>query len=119
MTANERKALMLKKGVTAVKFIRHESAMRQVLSAVEIGHMTKREVQEACGLEMGKVDAALRNLAFIGAVMRTNDSQGRSVYSAPGRVVGVAKCLCGVRSIFDVATTVQNQMSSTPERTDK
>lgn len=109
---------MLKKGVTIVKFTRPASAMRVVLMAVENGKTSRREIQSETKLDKGKVESALKNLAYIGAIIREVDRNGRSVYGLPGRIGKVAPCLMGVRSIFDVVTTVENQMSSTPGRTD-
>ena len=51
---------------------------------------------------MGQVQAALYNLTYIGVIVREVDAQGRSIYLIPGTNYGVAKCLCGVQSIFDV-----------------
>lgn len=110
---------MLKKGVTHVKFTRPASAMRVVLMAVENGATHKRQIQTETKLDKGKVESAIRNLCYIGAIVRSEDDMGRSVYGLPGRVGKVAACWMGVRSVFDVATNVNNQMSSIPGRTDK
>jgi hypothetical protein len=93
---------MLKKGQTTVKFTRPASAMRVVLSAVEAGNHAKHEIATYTKLDAGKVKSALLNLCFIGAVVRTSDELGRSVYHTPGQYRGTAQCLKGVRSIFDV-----------------
>ena len=109
---------MLKKGVTLVKFTRPASAMRVVLMAVENGASTRQMIQRTTRLERGKVESAIKNLVYIGAIIRTVDRNGRSEYGLPGRQGPIAKCLLGVRSIFDVATTIENQMSSTPSYKD-
>ena len=100
---------MLKKGVTLVKFTRPASAMRLCLMAVENDQRNKTDIIEYTKLSRGKVDSALRNLAYIGAIIRREDSQGRSVYQLPGRLGPVAPCLMGVRSIFDVSTAVDTR----------
>ncbi len=100
---------MLKKGVTLVKFTRPASAMRLCLMAVENNQRNKTEIMKYTKLDRGKVDSALRNLAYIGAIIRREDAQGRSVYQLPGRMGAVAPCLLGVRSIFDVSTAVDTQ----------
>ena len=101
---------MLKKGVTLVKFTRPASAMRVCLQAVENDCRSKTEIMKYTKLERGKVDSALRNLAYIGAITRREDQQGRSVYQLPGRLGPVAPCLMGVRSIFDVSTAVDTRI---------
>mgnify|MGYP003608635447 CR=1 FL=1 len=110
---------MLKKGVTHVKFTRPASAMRVVLMAVENGKTSRREIQTETKLDKGKIESALKNLAYIGAIIRTVDKNGRSVYGLPGRFGSVAPCWMGVRSVFDVATSVEDCLQSTPGRTDK
>ena len=92
---------MLKKN-QPVKFSRPMSTMRAVLLAVEHGFQYRHDILEETKLKAGQVQAALYNLTFIGVVVREVDAQGRSVYLIPGTHYGVAKCLCGVRSIFDV-----------------
>lgn len=110
---------MLKKGVTLVKFTRPASAMRVVLMAVENGKTSRREIQTETKLDKGKIESALKNLAYIGAIIRTVDKNGKSVYGLPGRFGSVSPCWMGVRSVFDVATTGDNAIPSTPERTDR
>lgn len=100
---------MLKKGVTLVKFTRPASAMRLCLQAVENDQRYKDDVMKYTKLNRGKVDSALRNLAYIGAIIRTTDKQGRSVYQLPGRIGAIAPCLLGIRSIFDVSTDFEKQ----------
>lgn len=101
---------MLKKNITHVKFTRPASAMRQVLSAIEMGATNRKEAQDETELQRAQVESALKNLVYIGAVVRSQDGFGRSVYSVPGRQGPVAPCWAGVRSVFDVATSVQNQI---------
>ena len=76
--------------------------MRSVLMAVENGLGARVDIVASTGLHTGQVRSALYNLVYIGALLRETDESGRSVYSLPGRVKGVAPCLRGVRSIFDV-----------------
>lgn len=90
---------MLRKD-TPFTFERPTSAMRQVLNSVEVGNNTRHLIASDTGLNVGKVQAALWNLSFIGAVKRSTDDNGRSVYSAPGCSYGVATCWKGVSSIF-------------------
>lgn len=92
---------MLKKD-RPVKFSRPMSTMRTVLVAVEQGFQYKTEILTETKLKPGQVQSALYNLTFIGVITRSVDDNGRSIYLAPGRQYGVAKCLHGVRSIFDV-----------------
>lgn len=92
---------MLKKN-TPLKFTRPYSTMRSVLSAVEQGQGARVDIVASTGLHTGQVRSALYNLVYIGALIRETDDSGRSVYCLPGRVKGVAPCLRGVRSIFDV-----------------
>ncbi len=92
---------MLKKN-TPVKFSRPMSTMRTVLLAVEHGFQYRHDILTETKLKAGQVQAALYNLTFCGIVVRGVDDNGRSIYSLPGTNYGVAKCLCGVRSIFDV-----------------
>ena len=79
------------------------STMRKVLGLVEQGHQHRADIVEASGLRVGQVVSALYNLTFIGAIHIGKDREGRTVYMSPGRLYGVAPCLRGVRSIFDVA----------------
>ena len=92
---------MLKKN-QPVKFSRPMSTMRTVLLAVEHGHQYRHDILTETKLQAGQVQAALYNLTFIGVIVREIDAQGRSIYLIPGTNYGVAPCLCGVRSIFDV-----------------
>lgn len=93
---------MLKKN-QPVKFARPISTMRTVFESVDRGTDSRTAIMEETGLVLSKVRAALFNLTFIGAILRYEDEHGRSRYTVPGRMVGgVAGCLKGVRSIFDV-----------------
>ena len=87
---------------TPVKFSRPISSMRTVLQAVEQGNHTRAEIEAYSNLVPGKARSALYNLCFIGVVIRVEDDQRRSRYILPGTLGPVAKCLYGVRSIFDV-----------------
>ena len=78
------------------------STMRTVLGLIEQGCECRLAIVEASGLRPGQVSSAIHNLVFIGAVHKAADAQGRTVYRSPGRHYGVAPCLRGVRSIFDV-----------------
>ncbi len=92
---------MLKKG-KPVKFSKPVSTMRTVLALIEQGHQYRAEIVMVSGLQLGQVTSALYNLRFIGVIDLARDEQGRTVYRSPGRHYGVAPCLRGVRSIFDV-----------------
>lgn len=92
---------MLKKN-QPVKFSRPMSTMRTVLLAVEHGFQYRHDILGETKLKAGQVQAALYNLTYIGVIVRELDAQGRSIYLIPVTNYGVAKCLCGVRSIFDV-----------------
>lgn len=92
---------MLKKN-QPVKFTKPVSTMRTVLAAVEHGFMYRHDILTQTSLKDGQVQAALWNLTFIGVIQRGTDANGRSIYLVPGRQYGVAKCLCGVNSIFNV-----------------
>ena len=83
------------------------SKMRVVLSAVEIGCTKRQEIAEETGLRMGQVSSALWNQSYIGAVIVVKDAQGRYSYQTPGKQT-VSKCLCGVNSIFNAFTTIDN-----------
>jgi predicted Rossmann fold nucleotide-binding protein DprA/Smf involved in DNA uptake len=92
----------LKKGHKP-KYTRPMSNMRVVLNAVEIGCTSRRSIIEECGLSVGKVSSALWNLSHHGMIVYAKDAQGRGVYAIPGaQAVAVARCLCGVSSIFNV-----------------
>ena len=91
---------MLKKN-TPVKFSRPISTMRTVLAAVEHGFMYRHDILTETNLKAGQVQAALYNLTFVGVIQRAEDANGRSIYLVPGRQYGVAKCLCGINSIFN------------------
>ncbi len=78
------------------------STMRTVLALIEQGSEYRHAIVEASGLRVGQVTSAIYNLRFIGAIQLGTDEQGRTVYRSPGRMYGVAPCLRGVRSIFDV-----------------
>lgn len=95
---------MIRKGQSDFKFIRPMSNMRVVLLAVEQGNCTRRAIIEATGLIDGKVKSALFNLSFIGAVKKSRSREGTTIWITPGswEAEPVAKCLKGVRSIFDV-----------------
>lgn len=92
---------MLKKN-QPVKFSRPISTMRTVLLAVEHGFQYRHDILTETKLKAGQVSSALYNLVFVGALIRDSDDSGRSIYLIPGQHQKVAKCLCGVRSIFDV-----------------
>ena len=93
---------MLKKG-QAVKFSRPVSTMKTVFEAIEQGNSYRYEVLRETGLHENKVRSAIWNLAFIGAIRKVTDDQGRTRYVIPGVwVEPVAKCLLGVSSIFNV-----------------
>ena len=76
--------------------------MKSVMQAVEHGFHSRHEIEQETKLVPSKVRAAIWNLTFIGVINRVTDDSGRSRYVLPGTIQGVAKCLCGVRSIFDV-----------------
>jgi hypothetical protein len=92
---------MLKKN-QPVKFERPMSTMRQVYLSIEQGNKYRGDIQADTKLLQGQVQSALWNLVYIGAVVRKDDKEGRSVYQVPGMEYTVAKNLLGVRSIFDV-----------------
>lgn len=92
---------MLKKN-QPVKFSRPMSTMRTVLLAVEHGFQCRHDILTETKLKAGQVQSALYNLVYIGVIVRELDVQGRSIYLIPGTNYGVAPCLRGVRSIFDV-----------------
>jgi len=92
---------MLKKN-QPVKFSRPMSTMRTVLLAVEHGFQYRHDILVETKLKPGQVQAALYNLTYIGVVVRQVDANGRSIYLLHGTNYGVAPCLRGVRSIFDV-----------------
>lgn len=99
---------MLKKG-QPLQFKRPMSSMRLVLSAIEDGHITSLTIREATKLNRGQVSSAIENLAYIGAILTGNrDAHGRSFYSLPGQITGVAGCLKGVSSIFHTLTKKDN-----------
>jgi hypothetical protein len=85
-----------------IKFKKPYSTMRTVLALIEQGHEYRHDIVDLSGLRVGQVSGAIYNLVYIGAVQRGTDEQGRTVYRSPGRHYGVAPCLRGVRSIFDV-----------------
>ena len=93
---------MLKKG-QMVAFTRPMSSMKIVLEAVENGALNRYDIEQVTNLRAGQISSALYNLAFIGAVQHSTDEQGRHIYVPPGKWnTPVAKCLCGVSSIFNV-----------------
>jgi hypothetical protein len=85
-----------------IKWKKPMSTMRTVLALIEQGHEYRHDIVDLSGLRVGQVSSALANLVFIGAINRAADEHGRTVYRSPGRFYGVAPCLRGVRSIFDV-----------------
>lgn len=91
---------MLKKGHHP-QFTRPMSNMRMVLSAVEMGYCSRHTIVVETGLKLGQVTSALWNLSFIKAIIAGKDDCGRVIYVTPGKQT-VAKCLCGVNSIFNV-----------------
>ena len=71
--------------------------------AIENGHQTRIEIKEETKLNKGQLSSAIENLAYIGAIITGNkDEHGRSYYTLPGQIQGVAPCLKGVSSIFTV-----------------
>jgi predicted transcriptional regulator len=93
---------MLRKG-QMISFKRPMSSMKTVLEAVENGMRQTRDIVEGTKLRQGQVKSALHNLSFIGAIKAERDTSGRCVYVLPGEYrAPVARCLLGVRSIFDV-----------------
>ena len=106
---------MLKKG-QPLQFKRPMSSMRQVLSAIEDGHITSLTIREATKLNRGQVSSAIENLAYIGAILTGNrDEHGRAFYTLPGQIQSVAPCLKGVSSIFHTLTKKDNKRNS-PEK---
>ena len=98
----------MKKGQTQFKWIKPASNMRIVLSVVEQGNCTKRDIAEASGLVPGRVARALHNLSFIGAITIGRDDFGRFQYFIPDSRVNVASNLKGINSIFSVTTNFDN-----------
>lgn len=99
---NSAKDLWMLKKNQPVKFLRPMSTMRTVLLAVEHGHQYRHDILEETKLKAVQVQAALYNLVFVGALIRDSDDSGRSIYLIPGQHQKVAKCLCGVNSIFNI-----------------
>lgn len=93
--------MMIKKG-QMLKFSRPMSTMRTVLECVENGISHRADIVTKTKLTPGQVKSALHNLAFIGAILSSTDEQDRRVYILPGQITTIAKCLCGVNSIFNV-----------------
>lgn len=100
---------MLRKD-TPVSYTRPMSTMRQVLHSVEVGNGSRQSIARDTGLGVGQVQAALYNLTFVGALRRTADDNGCSVYHVPGLHFGVAACLKGISSIFSF-TKCDNRIS--------
>jgi hypothetical protein len=95
---------MLKKG-QLVKFSRPVSTMKTVLEAIEQGHCYRHILIVETSLNENQVRSAIWNLAFIGAIKRTTDDQGRTKYVTAGEwTEDIAPCLLGVNSIFNVGT---------------
>lgn len=90
--------------------------MRLVLCAIENGSVYRNEMQKSTGLTKGQVDSAVKNLAYTGAIVRKTDASGRSIYDVPGKQGPVSPIWKCVRSVFDVATSVENQLKSTPDK---
>ena len=85
-----------------VKFSKPVSSMKTVYECVNDGARTRAEIIKASGLVTAKARAAIWNLVFVGIILKTEDSEGRTIYVMPGTIQGVASCLKSVRSIFDV-----------------
>jgi predicted transcriptional regulator len=75
--------------------------MKRCLEAIENGSQTIFEIKQSTGLNQGQVQSAVWNLKFIGVIERGEFRDGRYMYFIQGRGP-VAKCLCGVNSIFNV-----------------
>jgi hypothetical protein len=91
---------MIKKG-QLVKFSRPVSSMKTVYFSILNGHNSRREIMEDSGLNENQVRSACWNLSFVGAIIRLNDSEGRTRYEIPGGWQPTAPCLRGVSSIFN------------------
>ena len=94
---------MIKKG--QMLKLTKPSTMRMVLNCIENGLSSRLEIAEETGLRAGQVKSALHNLAYIGAIKSATDEQGRNIYILPGRAREIARCLCGVNSIFNARFT--------------
>lgn len=92
---------MIKKG-QMVKFTRPVSSMKTVLEAIEQGVCYRHTLVEETTLNENQVRAAIYNLSFIGAIKRTLDYNGRTMYVTAGTwTEPVSNCLLGVSSIFN------------------
>lgn len=83
--------------------------MKRVLEAIEQDNLYRIDIEKATGLQTGQVRSAIFNLTFIGAIQRAKDNNGKTVYFVSGKFTGgVAPCLRGIRSIFEVALPQSN-----------
>jgi len=79
------------------------STMRTVLSAIESGSRTLKDVVKATGLRYGRVRSAIHNLSRTGVISCKRDKLGRHVYHLPGEwTEPINDDLKGVSFIFDV-----------------
>jgi predicted transcriptional regulator len=77
--------------------------MQRVLQSVQDGSKTRQDIAKSTGLQHNQVRAALRNLAFIGAIKAQRYGQAWYYVIADANTVPKAsKVLYGVCSIFKV-----------------
>jgi len=90
---------MLKKN-KPVSFTKPFGTMKQCYDCVNDGLTTRHEIVRETKMRDGQVRAALYNLTFIGAILKTKDEHGRTAYEMPGKVVVTANCWGMASSAF-------------------
>jgi len=91
--------MSLQKG-KPVKFARPIGSMKTVYECVEeYGPISRVNIIKQTGLVVNKGRAAIWNLVYVGAIEKTEDANGLTVYCLPQ--LRVSSTLKSVRSIFD------------------
>jgi len=83
-----------------VPFVHPMGTMKRCLDCVNDGVLYTHEIIAVTKLREGQVRAALYNLVFIGAIKRTKDKEGNSMYRIPGYVEVTADCWSMASSVF-------------------
>jgi hypothetical protein len=95
---------MYKKDQKTVKYTLPMSNMRVVLMSIERGNNLRRDIEAETKLGKRKVNSALLNLKFIGAIKVERRLAGRTLFYIEGQITeGVAHNLKGINSIFNLA----------------
>jgi hypothetical protein len=92
---------MYRKDQKTVKYTLPMSNMRIVLMSIERRNHLRRDIEQDTKLGKSKVNSALLNLKYLGAIKIRRERFGRTIFYIEGQLEEVADCLKGINSIFN------------------